>query len=152
MSPEFYERAKRTMFKKGQTPENHKEIGSEVFRSDGYWHIKVAEKRWQHKHRVIWQKQYGPIDKSQILVFKNGNPHDIRIDNLELISRKELVKRNRWGSGPSEYSLISGRAAKLRLKKRGFSQKIIRNNPELLELAKAETLVKNAQRHAKSKS
>lgn len=152
MSQAMYEKAKHTMFKKGHTPRNEKPIGSEVFRADGYWYVKVAEKKWEHKHRVIWENQYGVIPKNLILVFKNGNPHDIRIENLELITRKEQVKRNRWGSGPSEYSLIYGRAATHRLKKKGFTPRIIRKYPQLLEIAKAETLLKNAQRHAKSKS
>lgn len=34
--------------------------------------------------------------KGMILAVKNGNPDDIRLENLEVISRAENLERNRW--------------------------------------------------------
>lgn len=149
MSAKQYEACKATMFKPGDRPENRVPIGHETIRSDGYTYVKVAEKKWVFKHRLIWESHHGPLPAGYIIAFRDGNPNNFSIDNLEAITRKENVKRNRWGAGPSQYSLLSGRAARIRLKKRGIGRKAIRDNPQLLDLAKAETLLKlkNRKRH-----
>ncbi len=142
MSAEQYKRCKATMFKPGDRPENRVPIGHETIRNDGYTYVKVAEKKWVFKHRMLWEKHNGPVPAGHIVAFRDGNPHNFLLDNLELITRKENVRRNRWGAGPSQYSLISGRAAHMRLRKRGIGRKAVRDNPQLLDLAKAETLLK----------
>lgn len=43
MSPEVYSKVARTMFKKGQTPINHRDVGAERVNVYGYIEIKVAE-------------------------------------------------------------------------------------------------------------
>lgn len=153
MKPELYEIAKHTMFKKGLAPLNTKPIGTETVRSDGYIWVKTAEKQWKQKHVHLWSQCNGIIPKDKIVVFRNGNRMDVRIDNLEMITRQELVLRNRWTQTPSEYSLLSGNAAKSRLKKRGIGPKEIRQHPELLELAQAETILKmqNRKKNAQPK-
>jgi hypothetical protein len=133
-------------FKKGSGSHNEVPIGHESRRTDGYTWVKIAEGHWEQKHRLIYKQEIGPIPEKHIVVFRDGNPFNFSPDNLEAITKKELVRRNRWGSGPSEYSLISGRAAASRLNKRGFGDRVIRHNPELLEIAKAETLLKLQQR------
>ena len=143
-----------TMFKKGSmsgaAQHNYVPIGHETTRADGYTWVKVAEGKWVEKHRLVYTEQIGPIPPGHLIVFRDGNPLNLSLDNLEAITRKQLVKRNRWGQGPSEFSLITGRAARARLNKRGFGDRIIRHNPELLELAQAETLLKlqSRKRHA----
>ncbi len=155
MSPEVYRKAAPTMFqpgcRKGAANNNYTPVGTETFRSDAYWWVKIAEKTWVLKHRRIWEKKHGPIPPGMLVVFRDGNPHNFNLNNLELITRKEAVYRNRWGSGPSEYSLISGRAAMIRLNKKGIGDRIIRQNPELLEIARTETLIKLKIRHARTK-
>lgn len=150
MAPEVYKKAKHTFFKKGTLNGKAKmlysPIGTESYRTDEYWWIKVADKKWELKHRVLWEKHNGPIPPGHLVIFKDGNPHNFNLDNFELITRQEAVKRNRWGSGPSEYSLMNGRAARSRLNKRGITDKHIRQNPELLQMATAETLLKLKQR------
>ena len=64
VSPEIYAKMQPTMFKKGQTPVNHRDVGSERVNVDGYLEIKVAEpNRWRLKHRVIWEQVNGAIPK-----------------------------------------------------------------------------------------
>lgn len=93
MSPEVYEKVKETMFKKGNSPVNHREVGSERINVDGYIEIKVAEpNRWKLKHRIIWEQVYGEIPKGYNVQFKNQNPKDCRIDNLYLISKSEQMR------------------------------------------------------------
>lgn len=151
MPEAIYQKAKPTMFKKGTLNGKAKmlysPIGTESFRTDEYWWVKVADKKWELKHRVLWEKHNGPIPPGMLVVFKDGNPHNFNLDNFELITRQQAVKRNRWGGGPSEYSLLNGRAARSRLNKRGITDKHIRQNPELLQMATAETLLKLKQRH-----
>lgn len=96
MPPEVYSKVARTMFKKGQTPVNHRDVGSERVNVDGYIEIKVAEpNRWRLKHRVIWEQVNGEIPRGHNVQFKNHNPLDCRIENLYLISREDqMAKEN----------------------------------------------------------
>lgn len=86
----------KTWFKKGQTPSNHKPVGSERIDSkDGYVLIKVAEPRtWKHKHRVIWEQHHGPIPKDYVVIFLDGDKQNLDINNLALITRNELKIMN----------------------------------------------------------
>ena len=93
MSPEVYEKVKETMFKKGNSPVNHREVGSERINVDGYIEIKVAEpNRWRLKHRIIWEQINGEIPKGYNVQFKNHNTQDCRIENLYIISKAEQMR------------------------------------------------------------
>ena len=93
MSPEIYEKVKETMFKKGNSPVNHREVGSERINVDGYIEIKVAEpNRWRLKHRIIWEQVNGEIPKGYNVQFKNHNTQDCRIENLYIISKAEQMR------------------------------------------------------------
>ena len=109
VSPEIYAKMQPTMFKKGQTPVNHRDVGSERVNVDGYIEIKVAEpNRWRLKHRVIWEQVNGVIPKGFNVQFKNHNPQDCRIENLYLISKAEqMAKENSfWAKYPKEIQEI----------------------------------------------
>lgn len=93
MSPEVYAKAAPTMFKKGSTPVNHREVGSERVNVDGYVEIKVAEpNKWRPKHRVLWEQVNGEIPAGMNVQFKNGDSKDVRIENLYIISRAEQMR------------------------------------------------------------
>lgn len=93
MSAEMYEKAKGTMFKKGQKPANYKPIGSERINVDGYVEVKVADPGiWELKHRVIWEKANGPIPKGYNIQFRNRNSQDVRLENLYMISKADQVR------------------------------------------------------------
>lgn len=93
MPPEVYEKMKHTMFKKGNTPVNHRPVGSERVNVDGYVEVKVAEPRtWRLKHRVVWEEANGPIPAGCNVQFKNGNTQDVRLENLFLISKAEQLR------------------------------------------------------------
>ena len=62
--------AEKGWFKKGQVSINHKPVGSERIDVDGYTLIKVSEpNKWQLKHRVIYEKAYGPIPSNMAVIF-----------------------------------------------------------------------------------
>lgn len=87
----------------GRAAKNHKPIGAErKVKKEGYWKIKVSERCWRLKHHLLWEQTYGPIKKGMIVVFKNKNPDDIRIENLELISMQENALRNSIHRYPPE--------------------------------------------------
>lgn len=109
VSPEIYAKMQPTMFKKGQTPVNHRDVGSERVNVDGYIEIKVAEpNRWRLKHRLIWEQVNGAIPKGFNVQFKNHNRKDCRIENLYLISKAEqMAKENSfWAKYPKEIQEI----------------------------------------------
>ena len=93
MSPEVYEKVKETMFKKGNSPVNHREVGSERLNVDGYIETKVAEPNvWRLKHRIIWEQYNGVIPAGYNVQFKNHNTQDCRIENLYIISKAEQMR------------------------------------------------------------
>ena len=103
MSAEAVERTKSTRFQKGQEPINWKPIGYERITRDGYTEVKVLDAKGVHstknfelKHRVLWEKHHGEIPEEHIVIFKNGDPQDIRIENLMMIPRKVALKLNQF--------------------------------------------------------
>ena len=88
--------ANKTSFKKGQITWNKKPVGYErICSKDGYVLIKTEEPNlFELKHRVVWEKANGSIPENHVLVFKNMNKQDCRLENLMLISRAELARLN----------------------------------------------------------
>lgn len=93
MSEEMIISSARTRFKKGNIPHNTKNIGHEHFQRGGIIAVKT-ENGFVAKHRLLWEKTYGPIPPKHVIRFKNGNSQDIRIENLELVSFSNNMKRN----------------------------------------------------------
>lgn len=111
---------KETQFKKGQrsgkAAQNWRPIGSILPHADGYLRIKVREavhgeeaygfgntKVWPLLQRKMWEDHNGPIPPKHVVVFKDKNRQNCAIENLELISRAELARRNRmWNILPRE--------------------------------------------------
>lgn len=84
-------------FKKGNVPHTHKSVGSERINVDGYYEIKVAEPRkWRLKHQVLWEQENGPIPENHVVIFRDGNSLNCVIDNLMLVSKRELMVMNRF--------------------------------------------------------
>jgi hypothetical protein len=98
MPSEVYERVKYTFFKPGQVPHNKKQEHDITIRSDKsgteYKYIKVGYNKWQLYHRYIWQQENGPIPEGYVLSFKDRNSLNCTLDNLEIISYDENMRRN----------------------------------------------------------
>jgi len=98
MPPEVYEKVKPTMFSAGHKPHNTKHDGHISIRRDkngrDYAHIRVREGVYKLLHRVIWEEHNGPIPDGYLVVFKNGDTMNCTLENLELITREENMKRN----------------------------------------------------------
>lgn len=59
---------------------------------DGYIHVKYNDKFYQI-HRVIYEMHHGKIPSGFCVDHINFNPSDNRIDNLQLVTRKQNVGR-----------------------------------------------------------
>ena len=87
---------KSTQFKKGQVPLTCRPVGSERVNVDGYIEIKTADpSTWELKHRVVYEKHNGKIPKEHAVIFLDKNKLNFDIDNLALVSKKELLQLNR---------------------------------------------------------
>lgn len=83
-------------FKKGNITHNTAPLNTEYETDDGYIKIKIAmPNKWQYKHRIIWEKQNGPIPAGHMVIFLDGNKKNFDIKNLKLISQKECATLNK---------------------------------------------------------
>jgi hypothetical protein len=107
-------RMQETQFKKGVrggvAEKLWKPVGTERVNGDGYLVRKVAEldatgltraeaarrrqRLWRAVHLLLWEAEHGPVPAGHAVVFKNRDKTDIRLDNLELIPREALMRRN----------------------------------------------------------
>lgn len=98
--------------RRGVAVKLYQPIGSERVSKDGYLERKInddmpLQARWRAVHILEWEAVNGRLPKGHALVFKNGNKADIRNDNLELITRAELMKRNSYHNRyPKEVGLL----------------------------------------------
>ena len=94
-----------------------KTIGSErVDKRDGYIKVKIAEPSvWQFKTRVVWEAHNGEIPAYHVVRFIDGDKLNTSIENLELISKQELLRLsiNGYSNAPEELKPIVRAVSKL---------------------------------------
>lgn len=97
-------RACETQFKKGIIPQNYKPVGSTRVSVDGYVEIKIADPRtWVLMHREVWKQHHGEYPPpGTAIVFIDGNKQNCDINNLQLLTRQELMQRNSVHNLPKE--------------------------------------------------
>lgn len=95
--PDKLSRIRAAQFRKGHRPSNAFAVGSEVVRGDGYLWRKISEPNvWRQVHILFWESENGPVPGGMVVTFLNGDRHDIRLENLALITKREnqnLTKR-----------------------------------------------------------
>lgn len=69
-------------------------IGSEI-ESKGVVLIKIERGKWIPKHRYLWEKAHGPVPEKHVIIFADGNNRNFELENLMLITRKQLAILNR---------------------------------------------------------
>jgi hypothetical protein len=103
-------RMAETQFRKGErtgiAATNWRPIGTILPDGEGFLRIKVREgvkgeaygfgntRIWPLLNRHIWEEHHGPIPASHAVVFRDRDRSNYAIENLELISRAELMRRN----------------------------------------------------------
>lgn len=87
-----------TTFKAGQLPHNTKEDGAiSIRQKEGdkpYKFIRIAKAKWVLLHRHVWQQANGPIPAGHLIAFIDGDTMNCELDNLQMITMAENVKRN----------------------------------------------------------
>ena len=110
-------RSAETRFKPQSRPHNYKPLGSERV-NDGILERKMTEtgyppRDWVPVHHLVWQAAgRGAVPKGHALVFRDKNRQNITIDNLELVTRAELMRRNSYHQyGPEMTKVVQLRGA-----------------------------------------
>lgn len=107
-------RMKETQFtcgvRRGVALKLYKPIGSERLSKNGYLQRKInddlpLQARWRAVHLIVWEAAHGPLPVGHAIVFCNGDKSDIRLDNLECITRRALMLRNSVHNLPKPLSL-----------------------------------------------
>lgn len=103
-------RSAETRFKPGQVPKKKSPLGSERV-CDGYLQRKMTEtgyppRDWVPVHHLIWREAGHEIPPGYVLCFKDGNKAHVTLDNLELVSRVDLMKRNTRHNLPPEINQV----------------------------------------------
>lgn len=97
-------RMRETQFQKGHrsgiAAAHNRPVGAERV-IDGYRYTKIADtpgvpwtRNWRQTHVLLWESAHGPLPPGHALVFKNRDRTDIRLENLELLTRRQLMARN----------------------------------------------------------
>jgi predicted transcriptional regulator len=102
MSAEAISKSLRSRFQKGNIPHNTKPRDGVIsIRTDHvnrkgkqYKWIRLAPGKWELYHKYLWEVKNGKVPKGHCLWFKDGNPLNCKLSNLELITRKENYLRN----------------------------------------------------------
>jgi len=107
-------RMRETQFKtgtlNGRARQLLKPVGAERVSKDGYLERKVhndvpagvsreeanrlRQRRWRAVYLILWEASHGALPDGFAVCFTNGDKRDIRIDNLELVKRADLMQRN----------------------------------------------------------
>ena len=103
-------RMAETQFRAGAKPHTWRPLGSERFSKEGYLQRKVTDtgyppRDWVSVHILLWQEAYGPVPAGHAVCFRDGNKTHVVLDNLELVSRRELMLRNTVHRLPKEMAL-----------------------------------------------
>lgn len=97
-------RMKQTQFRpgvrQGLAAAHHMPVGSTRL-IGGYVYRKVSDTpnvpysvNWKKEHVLVWERAHGPMPAGHAIAFRNRDTTDVRLDNLEIVSRAELMRRN----------------------------------------------------------
>lgn len=73
-----------------------------------------SHRRWKSVHSLIWEEAHGEIPPGHLVVFRDRNTKNIAIDNLELVSRAENMRRNTIHRYPPELKSTIRQLSKLK--------------------------------------
>lgn len=101
-----------TQFKPKSNPPGWRPIGTERVNTWGYLQRKMTDtgESWRDYvpvHHIVWFDAGREIPPGHALVFRDGDKRNFALENLELITRSELMRRNSYHNyGPEIAGLI----------------------------------------------
>ena len=110
-------RSHETRFKPGDRPKTYKPVGSERVSKEGYLQRKMTDtgyppRDWVPVHHVVWREAGREIPSGFRLTFRDGNKRNFSLDNLELVSIADMMRRNTFHNyGPEIARLVQLRGA-----------------------------------------
>jgi len=147
MTAEAIEKTKATRFKKGQLPTNTLTDFAITTRKDKsgitYKHIRIGLAKWVLYHRYVYEQQYGPIPTKHIIAFKDGNSLNCNIENLELLTMAENVKRNSGSINLTDGMIAHYLATESRKTDLELKEELLKH-PDLIGLKRNQLLLKRA--------
>lgn len=114
-------RSAETRFQPGHKPHTWNPIGHERLTKEGYLQRKVTDtgvtrRDYVAVHHLLWIERFGPIPQGHAVGFRDGDKTHIEIDNLELVSRADLMARNTVHRLPKDVALAVQMLGALRRK------------------------------------
>lgn len=65
--------------------------GTRRINAGGYVQVKVnGQRRWSFEHRLVWEKEHGPIPIGGVIHHINHIKTDNRLKNLELVAKNGI--------------------------------------------------------------
>lgn len=160
MSEEAIARTKSTRFQKGQLPHNAVGVkdGDITIRHNHkdrnekpYKYIRLSLGKWYPLHQYNWEKANGKMPKGYCLWFRDADTMNCEINNLELITRAENMRRNSCSIRLTD-NYVAMTLAREKGKVGAFDLKMlesVKQDPDLIETKRAQLLL---QREIKIKS
>lgn len=104
-------RMAETQFKKGNKPHTWRPIGTDRITKDGYLQVKLRDTgSTRHDyvpiHHLVWELHRGAIPPKHHIAFKDRDKTNITIENLELVSFRDMMKRNTLHNYPKEIAQL----------------------------------------------
>ncbi len=87
----------KTTFKKGQfVGENHPSWkgGNQVMKKDCVY-VNIGSNKRERRPKLVWEEVNGKLPEGFVIIHLDEDRYNDDIENLEAISRKELLARNR---------------------------------------------------------
>ena len=132
-------RMAETQFKKGerngQAARNWRPIGTISIDDEGFRRIKLRDalanepygfgnsKAWPLLHHWTWERRHGPVPAGHKIAFKDRNRGNCELENLELVSDAEMMRRNSVHNRPQELALVIQLAGALHKKLRAYEKR-----------------------------
>ena len=104
-------------FRKGHAPWKQRPVGSLSRNREGFVMIKVADPNvWELCHRVIWEREHGPIPPGMNVIFADGDKNNLDPENLLLASVSERISLDKNGLRHTDAELTKAGLALVRLR------------------------------------
>ena len=98
-----------------------------------------TESGYVERNRWLWEQKYGPVPEEFVVAVKNGAPLLCEIDDLELVTKAEIMKR----TAQSDETIVK---RYLKIKDPDEVKKIVQHHPEIIELKRNSLILNGAIR------